>query len=146
MKRKIKVTPGSWIFVPLQKGKGVMGIITVFSPKGIAFGYFFGDLVRLEDCTSIPTYKPEDAIFVLMFSDMGLRDGSWTLLNLVSSEKDFDFTLPKFEQPAPIRENGSIVTYGSDLLQPLEIRNIFHRKSESTRLQGLVEVYLLKRF
>jgi hypothetical protein len=149
MKRKIKVVPGTWIFVPLQNDKGVLGIITVHNPQGVAFGYFFGDVISLEDILSVPKYKLEDAIYIAIFSDMGLRDGTWKQLDMISSNRDYDFSLPKFEQKAPIPENGSIVTFAHDLLNPIDIRDILPSevgKYPSAGLGGSVYVEeILKR-
>lgn len=124
MKRRIKVVPGTWIFVPLHNDQGILGLVIIHNPQGVAFGYFFGQLLSLQDILSIPKYNLKDAIHTAIFSDMGLRDGTWKQLNMISSNEDYDFKLPPFEQKAPIRENGSIVTFSHDLLHEIEIRDI----------------------
>ncbi len=71
---------GTWFAVPLENGKYSIGIVAR-SGKHKLLGYFFGPAInsppQLDEAAS---HTASRAVFVKMFSDLGLHEGSWPII------------------------------------------------------------------
>lgn len=83
MKRKAKFpyAEGDWFVVPLRSGGNATGIIARMDGKGGIIGYFFGPVHGTPpSLAAIQHNRPDEAILVANFGDLGLARGEWKVL------------------------------------------------------------------
>ncbi|MGK3994886.1 Imm26 family immunity protein [Sorangium sp. So ce1024] len=86
---------GTWFAVPLPSGGYGTGLVARANGMGEAFGYFFGPrhpAIPPHDATR--SLRPEDAVLLRLFGDLGLIRGEWPILG---SDPDLDtsrWTMP----------------------------------------------------
>lgn len=87
-KRKIPYGVGTWFAVPLPSGGYGTGLVARANGMGEVFGYFFGprrSTIFSDDATR--TLRPEDAVLMRLFGDLGLIRGEWPIIG-TDSELD----------------------------------------------------------
>lgn len=115
--KRIKYTEGQWFAVPLRGGNFGIGIIVrgQYSTRG-GLGYFFGPEYAVNP-TGKDTLnkKPENALLVCLFGDLGIISGEWPL---ILSGKPFlreEWPVPFFHKILPFPEKSAvIVEYGQN--------------------------------
>jgi Immunity protein 26 len=79
-RRNVKYNNGSCFAVPLRTiGFGV-GLVARNNGKGVAFGYFFGPMIRTPSEANVSDLHPSRAVLVGQFGDLGLVKGAWPIL------------------------------------------------------------------
>ena len=113
---KLPYTEGTCFTVPLSPSGYALGVVARTSKKGCIFlGYFFGPRHK-----KIPTIKDvehlyqKDAIGVWRVGDLGLVDGSWTIIGKVPSWNRTEWSVPQFIRSDPLSHRAWRVTYSDD--------------------------------
>src|SRR2546427_9568860 len=84
--RRLTYREGMWFAVPLRNGGYAVGIVARKAKRGVLLGYFFGPRRQaVPVLEEVERLKPNDAILVKVFGDLGLLDGSWPIIGLASS-------------------------------------------------------------
>lgn len=80
-RRKLNYREGDWFALPLRDGGWALGLAARIDGRGAVIGYFFGPrLPTLPGEVATADRRPEDAVFVASFGDLGLLDGSWKVI------------------------------------------------------------------
>jgi hypothetical protein len=94
---------GQWFSVPLRRGGFALGIIVrgSYKTKG-GLGYFFGPKFSSLP-KEIDTWdkKPEDAILIKQFGDLGIKNGRWVMIPSSRPFSRDDWPIPKFGSQSP---------------------------------------------
>ncbi|MFB9923906.1 Imm26 family immunity protein [Amycolatopsis halotolerans] len=96
---KQKYREGDWFAVPLESGKYAVGLIARSTKKShsIFFGYFFGPArAAVPSLSDIEGLRPDDAIWLSQFGDIGLHDGTWPVLGQSPGWDRADWPMPAF--------------------------------------------------
>src|SRR5438093_11677278 len=97
--KKLPYLEGDWVAVPLRgEAGGGVGRISRMAPRGRALvGYFFGDrFPTLPTLRQVSHLKPDQAVLIRRFGDLGLIRGEW---KVIGGASDFDrsvWPMPKF--------------------------------------------------
>lgn len=84
-KKNVKHDNGTLFAVPLRTiGFGV-GLVARNNGKGLAFGYFFGPMVREPSDANVSDLHPRRAVYAGQFGDLGLVKGTWPILGTLPS-------------------------------------------------------------
>lgn len=107
---------GTWFAVPLRDGGFARGLIARTNGEGIMFGYFFEPRLDGPQCGPKVSYlRPNDAILVGQFGDLGLQEGVWTVIDRTDDWKREDWPLPPFVRLDEIEGKAWKVMYSDDL-------------------------------
>ena len=88
---------GTWFLVPLRTEGYARGLVARMDGKGGAFGYFFGPAIDDPSDVGVPLdVKPDDAVLVGRFGDLGLMNGTWPVLGESDSWKEANWKMPPF--------------------------------------------------
>lgn len=81
-RKHIKYVEGQWFAVPLNDGGYALGVIVRgnYRTKG-GLGYFFGPRYdRVPDDRETWRKRPEEAVLIAWFGDLGIVQGAWPLI------------------------------------------------------------------
>lgn len=115
--KKLPYKEGTWFAMPLRQGGYSVGRVTRHIPgEGpIILAYFFGPrreavpaLGELESLT------PDAAIKVIRVSDLGLVDGSWTIIGDSPEWRREDWPIPVFIRKDDLGRAAWLVEYADD--------------------------------
>lgn len=97
---KLNYGPGTWFTVPLGDGTYAVGVIARMRPRGkIVFGYFFGPSYSVvPELSDLRDLRPEQAVYVGKFGDLGLYRGEWTVIGDDVMFTNEGWPLPVFRQ------------------------------------------------
>jgi hypothetical protein len=96
-RRKCPCQAGDWVAVPLRGGGFAAGLVARMDGRGIALGYFFGPRYETAPTTEdVRGLHRDAAICVEMFGDLGLLDGSWTVVGHADDWRPEDWPVPDF--------------------------------------------------
>lgn len=96
-KQDLPYRKGTWFLVPLRTGGYARGLVARMDGNGGVFGYFFGPLIGNQCEASLPLdTKPEDALLVGRFGDLGLLNGTWPVLGESEGWKEEEWKMPPF--------------------------------------------------
>ena len=96
MRYKINYSEGDWFAIPLEKGGWAVGLIAR-GPRRLLLGYFFGPRRHtLPSIADILDLRPENAILVCQFGDLGLVTNRWSILGKQADWNRADWPLPPF--------------------------------------------------
>ena len=86
--------------VPLETGEWALGVVSRAAPEGrVLIGHFFGPRREaLPETSELPALRPEDAVAVERFCDLGLVDGSWPVLGPAEGWRREDWPAPAFRR------------------------------------------------
>ena len=116
---RAKYTEGDWFAVPLQRGGWAIGRIARLK-KPIVLGYFFGPRRDvLPSLVDLATLRPTDAIYIKLFSYLGLRDGDWPILGGLEEWHRAEWPMPEFGNREPGRGKMWRVTYDDARLEQI---------------------------
>jgi hypothetical protein len=122
---------GSIFCVPLRDGGYARGIVARCDHQGLVFGYFFGPRMQSEsECVHAGDLKPEDAILLGQFGDIGLRNGEWRLTGSVEPWSPDEWPMPAFSSPADDTSMVTITDYDDNTLNTKSVRKV--AQSEET--------------
>lgn len=93
-RKKLLYQEGTSFAVPLRSGGYARGVIARANGEGGAFGYFFGPKIGSPEEATTEDMKPERAILVGMFGDLGLVKGKWPILGKLDGWKRSDWSMP----------------------------------------------------
>ena len=96
--KHIRYNEGQWFGVPLRKGGYAIGIIVrgSYKTKG-GLGYFFGPkYLAIPDDKDTREKKPDEAILIAQFGDLGIINGSWPLIQNTRPFNKEEWPIPKF--------------------------------------------------
>lgn len=96
--KRLPYGAGDWFAVPLQdEGYGV-GVVARMAPGGrVLLGYFFGPRrSELPNAGELGVLKPDGALMVRRFGDLGLFEGKWPLIGQTSNWSPSDWSMPVF--------------------------------------------------
>jgi hypothetical protein len=116
-KKHIHYNEGQWFAVPLRKDGYALGIIVrgSYKTKG-GLGYFFGPkLERLPEDRDTWEKKPEDAVLITQFGDLGIITGRWPLIHSTRAFVKDKWPVPHFGSIDPLRPGvGHLREYAQD--------------------------------
>jgi hypothetical protein len=103
MTSNLSYSEGTVFAVPLRTGGFARGGVARASPNGsVLFGYFFGP--KLSSINEIKTeaIRPEEAISQMIFGDLGLMNGEWIVVGLLSNWQRDRWGMPDFVRRDPL--------------------------------------------
>jgi len=152
-KGHIKYSEGQWFAVPLRDGGYALGIIVRgnYKTKG-GLGYFFGPrYAKVPDAEKTFEKKPEEAVLIALFGDLGIISGRWPLVQSTRPFSVEDWPIPLFS--APIRlipEKAYIREYQQDdsgvlriaRQEVVDLKDVVNLPSDKSMGGGSVETRL----
>src|SRR5262245_33669660 len=122
MRRKRNYEIGDWFAVPLRSGGYASGLIARRSRRGVLLGYFFGPKTNhIPSLQELESLKPQAAVLVELFGDLGLLKGEWPILGRSKGWDLRDWPIPVFVRQDDLSGVSQLVEYSEDGLQ--ELRN-----------------------
>lgn len=107
---------GTWFAVPLRTGGYGIGLIARAAKKGaVLLGYFFGprrDAVPPLD--EVSSMRPEEAICVFRFGDLGLINEEWSIIGRPSMWDRRCWPMPYFVRSDELSGRAWSVEYADD--------------------------------
>ncbi len=98
---------GDWFAVPLSGGGFALGIVARMAPNGtVLLGYFFGP--RLPDIPALDgllTRRPQDALLVSKFGDLGLSGLRWPVIGKLPQWDRTVWPMPDFGRDDLLRDD-----------------------------------------
>src|SRR5262245_4445604 len=114
VKRK-NIHPGDWFGVPLGSLGFAAGVVARGTEKTALFGYFFGSKhERLPTLRDVQQLKPDTAVLLARFSDLGLINGDWPLIGRSAIWDPSEWPMPPFVRRDIISGTLSLVTYDEE--------------------------------
>jgi hypothetical protein len=100
MSGPLPYSEGDAFGIPLEGGDWALGVVSRAAPGGrVVIGHFFGPRRHaLPEGGELPDLKPENAVAVERFGDLGLFDGSWPVLGRVTGWRREDWPAPAFRR------------------------------------------------
>lgn len=97
--KRLPYEEGTWFAVPLRdRGFGV-GVVARIGRRGVTLGYFFGPRRdAVPRVNEVENLRPDDAIVVKLFGDLGLIEGSWPIIGRGTQWNRSDWPLPGFRR------------------------------------------------
>ncbi|OGP72777.1 MAG: hypothetical protein A2V86_08720 [Deltaproteobacteria bacterium RBG_16_49_23] len=96
-RHKLPYKKGTWFLVPLRTKGYALGLVARMDGKGRIFGYFFGPVISKASVTVIPhDLRPQDAVLLGRFGDLGLIKGEWTVLGEKVDWNEEEWKIPPF--------------------------------------------------
>lgn len=102
--------------VPLPAGGYATAVVARVSPtSGVALGYFFGPRTPgVPEVNSLEGLRPEMAVLVKKFGDLGILEGSWPRIGRVPAWDRRRWPLPAFTRRSPLDQRIWRVEYADD--------------------------------
>lgn len=101
--KKLPYAEGSVVLVPLRKGGVARGVIARAGPKGKALlGYFFGPYLTVAGDAQTDDLQPADALLRARFGDLGLINGEWQVIGVISNWNRAEWPMPDFVRRDPL--------------------------------------------
>ncbi len=129
IKRRPCYGEGDWFAIPLRDDMGYATGLIARGKKGkILFGYFFGPARgAVPTIEQVMDYRPDDAVLLAMFGDLGLYEGEWPIIGRIEPWDRAAWPLPAFVRVDSINPAHSEMVVHSD--DDLDLSGII----ESTR-------------
>jgi hypothetical protein len=106
---------GDWFAVPLRDGGFAVGLVARANPRGVLLGYFFGPrreaVPKLGDTDGL---TPASALLVCTFGDLGLRGGTWPVIDKRGDWDRGSWPMPTFARFEELTGRTYEVTYADD--------------------------------
>jgi hypothetical protein len=151
--KNVKYNEGQWFAVPLRNEGYALGIIVRgnYRVKG-GLGYFFGPRYDyVPDDEEIWEKKPEEAILISQFGDLGIINSRWPLIQTTRPFHKEEWPIPKFGSENPlIPQKAFVREYQQDNSGKLQIiretvvdaKEIVGMPIDSSMGGGSVEIHL----
>jgi len=113
---------GSIFLVPLRTRGYAIGVAARVSPRGRAvLRYFFGPRVVSTETPALNNLDPTAAILRIIFGDLGLISGKWSVIGTVPNWDRRMWPIPDFVRLDPLgRRKPVLVRYADDDLNRVE--------------------------
>jgi Immunity protein 26 len=112
---KVKYQEGDWFAVPLRDGGFGIVLVARAARDGVLLGYFFGprrsDVPMIGDVTGL---KPDDAVLVRQFGDLGIIRGQWPALGHLEGWDRAEWPMPIFVRYEELTGRSFRVYYDDD--------------------------------
>lgn len=109
---------GDVFVLPLRDGGFARGVVARSDGQGRAFGYFFGPrLAGPEDARVDASLRPEDALLIGKFGDLGLLEGAWRVIGRIEPWSRTDWPMPPQGRIGDGEEVGFLSWYDEDTLE-----------------------------
>ena len=113
---KLPYSEGSVCRVPLRDGGAARGVVARAPRRGkVLFGYFFGPRLSATEPIRTDDLRPGEAALKLMFGDLGLINGEWTLHGRVPNWDRSEWPMPDFVIRDPLGMRKPILVRYSDV-------------------------------
>ena len=121
MESSLPYSEGDVFGVPLESGDWALGVVSRAAPGGsVLIGHFFGPRRdALPDLRDLPQLRPEDAVAVERFGDLGLCDGSWPVLGPAQGWRREAWPAPAFRRVDVVSGAVRKIVYDDD--DPAEV-------------------------
>jgi len=97
MPSRLSYREGDCFALPLRAGGFARGVVVRLDRKGIVLGYFFGPrLASLSEATIDDTLRPEKAVLLARFGDLGLQKGEWRVIGHIDPWDREAWRIPGF--------------------------------------------------
>jgi len=108
---------GDWLLVPLASGGHGLGRAARIDGEGAILGYFFGPrLSRPPDFAFLEQLRPQDAVMIKRFGDLGIQRGDWGVIDGSDNWRAENWPIPAFRQESLLDHRCWRVTYTADNL------------------------------
>lgn len=123
---------GTWFAVPLPGGAYVVGVVARMGRRGVTLGYFFGPKRNaVPALDEVEELRPEQAILVKIFGDLGLIDASWPIIGWSAIWDRRRWPMPSFGRFDPATGHAFRVEYSEEtLLDPVRETEIPFEQEE----------------
>lgn len=148
--KKLPYREGDWFAVPLRDGGYALGRIARADGKGIVVGYFFGPRQeRVPTIREAEGKRPDDAILVKLFGDLGLLQGRWPVLGHRPPWRREEWPIPAFQRIDEIAnkawrvryDDSSLIAAAEERVAPDEVRSL---PRDGTSGAGAIETRLAR--
>lgn len=135
---KLPYSEGDVFGVPLDDGEWALGVVARAAPRGRELlGYFFGPK-RAELPDEVPELRPEDAVAVERFGDLGLVEGSWPILGAHPAWRREEWRMPPFRRTDDVSGAVFRIVYDDDDPgEMLERQRVDPAEAEGLSFDGL---------
>jgi hypothetical protein len=114
--KKVSYQEGDVFCLPLRNSGFCLGVIARISKdRKILLGYFWRD--RLASCPlvgQVPVLRPPDAIKIVRFGALSLRNGEWVVVGRIPDWNRIDWPMPKFVRHEDFSKRAFLVTYADN--------------------------------
>jgi hypothetical protein len=94
---KKQIPEGTWFAVPLRSRGYTAGVVARTSGTGVMTGYFFDKVwAQPPALEQLKGLKPDAALRVLRFGDLGLLDGTWPIIGRDETWRRGEWPTPAF--------------------------------------------------
>jgi hypothetical protein len=107
-----KLVEGDWFGVPLRTAGYAIGVAARHPTVApVMLAYFFGPRLERLPTREVRDLRPSDAILVALVGDLGVRNGSWTLLPHSPHWSAAKWPLPRFVRQDALTGGKKLVAY-----------------------------------
>jgi hypothetical protein len=100
--KRLPYREGSVFLVPLRSGRLGRGVVARSGPRGkLLLGYFFGPKLEVGQAP-LGGLRPEDAVLIVRFGDLGLFRGEWKVIGQIEPWSRSDWPIPEFLWTDPL--------------------------------------------
>jgi Immunity protein 26 len=141
---------GTVFSVPLRDRGYARGVIARITPRGTApFGYFFGPRLPSREAVKLNDLKPRNAILRVLFGELGLLNGEWTLHGKLPVWNRSEWPMPDFVMRDPLGFRKPVLVRYSDtdptkIVAQYPIDDDRGMPDDSTSGYGAVEIKLTR--
>ena len=147
---KLPYGEGSVFLIPLRSGGYGRGVVARATPKGKGLlGYFFGPRVASAENASFDDLDPRSAVLRVIFGDLGLINGEWSIRGTVPNWDRSQWPMPDFVRRDPLGRRKPMLVRYSDA-DPMRVEAEFPidddsgLATDSAYGYGAVEIELTK--
>jgi len=116
-RKKLPYKEGDWFAVPLRDGGYALGMAARVDGEGGVIGYFFRPKYEtLPTSDDIGNRRPEDAVFIANFGDLGFLEGTWKVVRSSVGWDRNKWPMPSFLRVDCITGKAILVEYSENNL------------------------------
>lgn len=120
-RKKLPYKEGDWLAVPLRDGGFGIGVAARANGRGLVLGYFFGPRHdRLPTIEDTEGKRPNGAILIAMFGDLGMLEGRWKVIGKRQVWCRQEWSVPPFARIDELADKAWRVHYDDSKLVPLK--------------------------
>ena len=103
MAEMLPYSEGTLFAIPLRNGGFARGIVARAAPEGaVLYGFFFGPKLASLGEVGPDAIRPEAAIAQMIFVDLGLINGEWSIVGSLPNWQRGDWRMPDFVRRDPV--------------------------------------------